>query len=122
SSSRCCGEGDLPPPAWRLDMNQSRVPPRREPGQALIETALVVPILLLLALGVVGVGRVLQAQLAVSAVSREAARAAAVADTATAAESQGHSRGDEVAEGYGLTRGALVLSIDPGSFQRGGRV
>ena len=43
--------------------------------------ALVVPLLLLLAFGVVGVGRVGQARLGVSAVAREAARAAALADS-----------------------------------------
>ena len=44
-------------------------------GEALLETALVLPLLLLLAFGVVGAGRVTQARLGVSAASREAARA-----------------------------------------------
>src|SRR5207249_11812615 len=61
-------------------------PSRRSRGQALVETALVIPMLLLLALGVVGVGRVVQAQLAVSAAAREAARAGALADDSRSEE------------------------------------
>ena len=44
-------------------------------GQAFLEYALILPILLCLAFAVVGAGRVVQAQLGVSAVAREAARA-----------------------------------------------
>jgi Flp pilus assembly protein TadG len=78
--------------------------------------------LLALAFGVVGVGRVLQAQLAVSAVAREAARAGALADDAVAARERGQARGEEVARGYGLNGGSLRLSVEPGSFERGGKV
>ncbi len=95
---------------------------RPQPGQALLETALVVPLLLLLAFGVVGVGRLVQAQLGVSAVAREAARAAALATGAEAAASQGRAHGQEVAAGYHLTNGSLRVSVDPGAFARGGQV
>ena len=95
---------------------------RRYPGQALVETALVIPMLLVLAFGVVGVGRVTQAQLAVSAAAREAARAGALADDAGQAQEQGRSRGQEVAKGYGLTGRSFTLTVDPGSFERGGQV
>ena len=91
-------------------------------GNALVETALVLPLLLLPAFGVVGVGRVVQAQMAVSAVAREAARAAALADNPAEAASNGFTRGDEVAAGYRLTNGSLDLELDPGSLARGGQV
>ncbi|MGE3857708.1 MAG: TadE/TadG family type IV pilus assembly protein, partial [Dehalococcoidia bacterium] len=45
-------------------------------GSALIETALVIPVLLLFVVGVVMAGRVVQAQIAVQAVAREAGRTA----------------------------------------------
>ena len=91
-------------------------------GSALVEVALVVPLLLLLALGVVGVGRVVQARSSVSAVAREAARVAVLAQSADEAAEQGLAAGRAVALGYGLTNGTLILAVDPGGFERGGRV
>lgn len=91
-------------------------------GQALVETALVLPILLVLAFGVIGAGRVTQARMGVDAVAREAARAAALASEPSTALSQGIARGQVVATGYGLTNGTLKLSVDVGPFQRGGAV
>lgn len=88
-------------------------------GQALVEVALVLPVLLLLALGVVGVGRVVEASMGVTAVAREAARAAALANSREAAMNRGIVRGQEVAAGYGLAAAALDLTVNPGSFQRG---
>src|SRR5260370_25466508 len=49
-------------------------------GQSLVETALAMPLLLLIGFGVVGAGRVIQVRMGVHAVAREAARAAALAD------------------------------------------
>ena len=91
-------------------------------GSALVEVALAVPLLLLLALGVIGVGRVVQARSSVSAVAREAARVAVLAQSADEAAEQGLAAGRAVAVGYGLTNGTLTLTVDPGSFERGGRV
>ncbi len=91
-------------------------------GQALIETALVIPMLLMLAFGVVGVGRVAQGQMGVSAVAREAARTAALADSPEQAAVRGLARGQEVAAGYRLTNGSLRVEIDPGGLARGATV
>jgi Flp pilus assembly protein TadG len=91
-------------------------------GQALVETAMVIPLLLLLAFGVVGVGRVIQAQLGVSAVSREAARAATLASTPNEALTRASGRGQEVARDLGLTNGSLQFTVDLGAFERGGQV
>jgi Flp pilus assembly protein TadG len=95
---------------------------KNERGQALVEVALVIPILLLLAFGVVAVGRVTDAQMAVSAVAREAARAAALANDPGEAASQGVTRGQEVASGYHLGDGSLQLAVDAGGLTRGGTV
>ena len=95
---------------------------RDQSGQALVETALVIPILLLLAFGVVAAGRVVDAQMAVSGVAREAARAAALANTPQEASANGLARGQEVATGYSLGNGSLQLTVNPGSFSRGGVV
>jgi len=94
----------------------------RQDGQAIIEMALVVPMLLLLAFGVVAVGRVTQAQMAVSAVARESAASAAMANDAAEAVARGTVRGRAVAEGYHLANGTLQFVIDAGTFARGGAV
>jgi Flp pilus assembly protein TadG len=91
-------------------------------GQALVETALALPVLLLLAVGVVGAGRLTAAQGAVSAVAREAAQAAAAANGTQEARLQGEDRALAVAEGYGLRLERLETTIDPGPFARGGVV
>src|SRR5581483_1465398 len=93
-----------------------------ERGQALIEVALVLPMLLILAFGVVGVGKVIEAKMGVSAVAREAARAAALANNGEEAWTRGMLRGQDVAAGYGLGNGSLELTVAPGSFRRGGAV
>ena len=100
----------------------TRPRPALRRGQALVETALVVPLLLTLAFGVVAAGRVAHGQMAVSAVAREAARAAALADTAADARGRGAARGREVAAGYGLDDGSLEVRVEPGAFSRGGEV
>lgn len=95
-----------------------RASPRARRGEALLETALALPLVLLLAFGVIGAGRVTQARLGAGAVAREAARAAAESGSAPT----GRDRGTEVASGYGLTNGSLNLSIDGGRFAPDGRV
>lgn len=101
---------------WRSLARHCRAAQR---GNALVEVALVLPMLLVLVAGVLGVGRVVQAQMGVSAVAREAARAAALAENPAEAASQGVVRGQEVAVGYELTNGSLQIIVDPGSFARG---
>ncbi|MDQ2744120.1 MAG: pilus assembly protein [Chloroflexota bacterium] len=81
-----------------------------------------IPLLLLLAFGVVAMGRVTDAQMGVSAVAREAARAAALANEPGEAASQGVTRGQEVAAGYHLGDGSLHLAVNAGNFTRGGTV
>lgn len=91
-------------------------------GQALIEAALVVPLLLLLAFGVVGIVRVTRAQMGVSAVAREAARAGALAGDPGTALNGALAEGQAVAGGYQLTNGSLQVEVDLGDFSPGGSV
>jgi Flp pilus assembly protein TadG len=95
---------------------------RGQQGQVLIETALVLPLLLFLAFGVIGAGRVTQARMGVDAVAREATRSAALATDAGSALNQGLARGQAVGEGYGLTNGSLQISLSVGQFDPGEQV
>ena len=104
---------------WECQRRPSR---QCERGSALVETALVLPLLLTLAFGVVGIGHLTHAQLAVAAVAREAARAAALADTPSGALAAGAARGQEVAAGYGLASRALRITVDASRYGRGGQV
>ena len=94
----------------------------RQRGQAVVELALVAPVLLLLCFGVLGVGRVTQAHMAARAVAWEAARAAAVAPSAAGAAQRGVAMGLAVADAYRLRRSALQLTVDASDFRRGGQV
>jgi Flp pilus assembly protein TadG len=99
---------------------------RRQPAQALVELALVLPLLLVLAFGTIGVGRLVRIHMAVDAVAREAAREATLApiplrapdaEADHEASQLGERRGNEVASGYGL-HGTLV-TVDAANFDRG---
>ncbi len=103
--------------AEHVDREASR-PSVTRSGQALVELALVLPLLLFLAFAVVGVGRIVQGQLGVGAVAREAARAGVTGRSVGV----GQARGEEVARGYALTNGSLVVLIGGGRFEPGGQV
>jgi hypothetical protein len=87
-----------------------------------VEIALVVPLLLALAFGVVGISRVSRAQLGISALTREAARAGALSTSAGDAQARAAARGQSVAADHALTNGSLLMVIDVGGFGRGGEV
>jgi len=91
-------------------------------GQAVVELALVLPVLLLLTLAVLGIDRVTQAHMAARAIAWEAARAAALASSANGAAAQGAAEGMAVAEDYHLQRSALHVTVDASQFRRGGQV
>jgi Flp pilus assembly protein TadG len=94
----------------------------RQRGQAIVELAIVVPILLVLAFGVLAVGRVVQADMAVRAVAWEAARAAALANSATQATRQGLVTGLAVAGDYHLRQSGVQLTVDASDYRRGGQI
>jgi hypothetical protein len=91
-------------------------------AQAVVELALVLPVLLGLVFGVVALSRVVQAQLALVAVVEETARAGALADRQAQAAPRGVQRGTTVAAGYGLHPQQLQLQVDASDFASSGRV
>ncbi len=93
-----------------------------ESGQALVEAALAIPVLLVLAFGVVAVGRITEAKIAVQAAARESSRALAVAPSEEQGIGDALSAGESVAGGYGLDGSQLTIELDSGGFSRGGTV
>lgn len=104
---------------------------RRAPAQALVEAALVIPLLLLIAFGGIGAGRLIQVRMALSSVAREAARTASLGEMPSAtsrssqarrtAEEEGRATGERVAQGLGL-RGPIDVNVDADPYQPGGWV
>ncbi len=86
----------------------------------MLELAGALPVLVLLIYGVVGVQRVLETRIELSAVVREAARSGAQAPTPSEALRAGKERGRQVAEAYGTTPDYLTLDVR--SFRPGGSV
>jgi hypothetical protein len=106
---------------WRGRRWRTRFPvaPRTREGQALVEGALVVPILLVLLFGVLAVHQVAQAKQAVIAAAREGARTGVQApggDELAAAT----ARGEAIAEGAGLTNGSFALTAGISGGRDGG--
>jgi Flp pilus assembly protein TadG len=99
-------------------------PPRArcagQDGQALVEAALVAPVLLILAFGVVFAGRLTHAQVAVQAAVREAGRALATAPSEAEGLATARERGVAVAAGYGLAQERFQLMMSAAGFERGG--
>ena len=93
-----------------------------ESGQALVEAALAIPVLLVLVFGVVAAGRVVEAKIAVQAAARESSRALAVAPSEEQGVSDALTAGENVASGYGLDGDRLTIELDSGGFNRGGTV
>lgn len=85
-----------------------------EKGQALVELALVVPILLLLLFGVVEYGRIFAAYIAVTNGAREGARIASVGSTDAVITESVKVRTDAMK----LDRAKVTVTITPGSSNR----
>jgi len=85
---------------------------RRENGQAMVEMALVLPILLLLLFGIVEFGRIFNAYIAVAHISREAARVAALGDSDSEITSLALNRA------AGLDKTKVQVKISPSSEER----
>lgn len=94
----------------------------REPGSAIVEMALLAPIVGLVLAGLGATAIAVQAQLGLVAVAEEAARAASYAANPAQAVSFGQSRGLQVGRGYALRNGSLLVTIDPTAFAPGGIV
>ena len=92
-----------------------------ESGQALVEAALVLPVVLVVVFGVVMAGRVSHTKVAVQAAAREASRALATAPSEQQGLTDARDRGQVVAEGYGLSEDRLTLDVSSDGFRRGGK-
>lgn len=79
---------------------------KSEEGQALVEFALIVPLLILLLFGIVDFGRIFHAYLTIDHAGREAARAASIGKDDTQVTSTAVSD----AVGIGLTADRVVVS------------
>jgi Flp pilus assembly protein TadG len=90
-------------------------------GQALVELAVSLPVLLLLALGAVQFIQLALTRAGLDAATAAAAAAAARAPSADAAVQAGRAAFSGVAAGYGLERSATV-TVATGDFRRGGTV
>ena len=97
-------------------------PAAGESGGVLVEAALVIPVVLSVAFGVVMAGRIVHAQIGVGAVAREAGRALAQAPSAAEGLADARSRALAVADGHGLAADGLQLVLEAGTFRRGGTV
>ena len=91
-----------------------------ERGQALVEAALVIPVLLLVAFGVVMAGRVSHAKVAVQAIAREASRELATAPSEDVGVSDALGTARSAADGYGLSQARLTVDVNSNGFERGG--
>jgi hypothetical protein len=88
----------------------------RQSAQALVEMALLLPVVLALVFGTVAISRIVQTRTAVIAVAQEAARAAALASSPADATARMRARAALVAPGLGLDARTLVLNWDLSRF------
>ena len=102
--------------ALLLEAQQGRALATRQAAQALVELAVLLPVVLILIFGTLGVSRYVQTQAAVVAVAHEAARAGALASSPAGAIDRMRTRTAQVAPGVGLDTRALVLSWDVTRF------
>lgn len=95
---------------------------RGESGQALVEAAIVLPVLLVLVFGVVMAGRVVHAKIAVQAAAREAGRALATAPSEEGGLTDADTAARSAADGYGLSGADLSVDLESNGFVRDGTV
>ena len=93
----------------------------RRRGQALVELAVSLPVLLLLALGAAQFVQLALCRAGLDAATAAAVAAAARAPSAAAAAADGKAAFDGLSAGYGLGRSATV-EVATGDFSRGGTV
>ena len=91
-------------------------------GNAVVELALLAPIIGVLLAGLAAGAIAIQAQLGLVSVAEEAALAATHASSPAQAVTLGQARGQQVGQGYALRNGSLVVTIDATGFAPGGVV
>jgi Flp pilus assembly protein TadG len=95
---------------------------RRQAGQALLEFALIVPLLVGVAVGTIGIGRLLWCEQVVGALASDAARAGALGSSSSDARERANARATQMAEDAQLRMDQLRVSVDTTEFGRGGWV
>jgi Flp pilus assembly protein TadG len=88
---------------WLYDFRRS------DKGQAVVEMALILPILLMLLFGIVEFGRIFNTYMIVTDLSREGARLGAVGDN----DATIHTSVDSFATGSGLNSANITVTITP---------
>jgi Flp pilus assembly protein TadG len=89
-------------------------------GQALVELAVCAPVVMLLTLGAVAIGQVIDARAGLDAATTAAAAAAARAPDPASADSAARARFQSIVAGYPLNSTHLSLSV--GKFSRNDEV
>ena len=98
-----------------------RLTPVRQTAQALVELALVLPVVLLLVFGTIGVSRYVQTSVAVIAVAHEAARAGALARSPSDAVDRMRQRAASVAPGPRTHSRGPAAALGCDAFQQQSR-
>ena len=94
----------------------------RRPGQALLEFALVLPLLVGVLIATLLLARVLWSHQVVWALAGEAARAGALGATAAEADQRARDRAGQMADDASLDPDRLTVQVDTSRFGRGGWV
>src|SRR5439155_10518540 len=95
---------------------------RGERGSAALEITLITPLLVLLLLFVVGLGRIAAARGEVDGAAEDAARAASIARSPVAAQADAQSAASQTLAGRSLTCQPLDVAVDTAEFRPGGTV
>lgn len=95
---------------------------RSERGSAAVELVLVTPVMLVMLLLVVFGGRLSQARAQVDEAARDAARAASLARSPSAAQTDGQAAAAATLSERGITCRQLDVAVDVASFAPGGSV
>ena len=93
-----------------------------ERGSAALEITLITPLLLLLLLFVVGLGRIASTRGEVDGVAQDAARAASIARSPAGAVADAQTAAAATLAGRSLSCGALDVAVDTSDFRPGGTV
>jgi Flp pilus assembly protein TadG len=113
-ASRFPGRFRLRPAAGRWDGG--------ERGSAAVEITLLTPLLVIMLLFVVFLGRVTEAQAVISDAAHQAARAASIAPTPATAAAQAQQAAATALSGRGLACQHFTVTMDLGGFTPGGTV
>ncbi len=95
---------------------------RGDRGAATTELVLLTPVLIVMLLFVVALGRIASARQDVDAAARDAARAAANARSPGGARTDGRAAAAASLSELGITCTNLTVAVDTGSFRAGGTV